>query len=582
VAEPLGSRFAKLWTASTTSALGSGLATIAAPLFVAAHTKNPLIVSVTTGVSWLPWLLFALPGGVLVDRVDRRRLMITIDWLRVAVMGVLATALLAGWSSIALLDAALFLINTGEIVFRSASQAMIPAVVPRARLERANGWLVGGTTLTQNMIAGPLGGFLFVLAACVPFYVNAGTYAASAVLVGLLAGTYRAVRPVAGGDDQARPVRRVRRELAEGFRWLAGQRVLRTMTVLIGLLNLTLTAAVAVLVLLVKERLHLGPVGYGTLFACMAVGALAGSASGDWLIKRVTATWTIRIGLLVEAGLHLVLATSRSAYLVGFMLFAFGVHGALWTIVGSSLRQRLTPPEMMGRVASTGLFIAAGGNCVGAVLGGVIAARFGITAPYWVGFVVAVLVSASTWRVFNRAAVAQAYAAPAWSATPQPGRGQRPAAGLRCGYRWEAPVRPEPGAQAASAGLRASRADRERVIDLLKAAFVQGRLARDEFDARIGQVLASRTYAELAVATADIPADVPAALLEAPPPRLPARKRCRVSMNTAVTAGAGVILVANVGMLAALFIGSPVAVVLIAVFTVIGAILTIAAMIVAP
>jgi MFS family permease len=420
VAEPLGSRFAKLWTASTTSALGSGLATIAAPLFVAAHTKNPLIVAATTGVAWLPWLLFALPGGVLVDRVDRRRLMLTIDWIRVAVMGVLATALLAGWSSIALLDVALFLINTGEVVFRSASQAMIPAVVPRARLERANGWLVGGTTLMQNMIAGPLGGFLFVLAACVPFYVNAGTYAASAVLVGLVAGTYRVARPSYGGDqtdggDQPWPAHRVRQELAEGFRWLAGQRVLRTMTVLIGLLNLTLTAATAVLVLLVKERLGLGPVGYGALFTCMAAGALLGSACGDWLIRRVTATWTIRIGLLVEAGLHLVLATSRSAYLVGAMLFAFGVHGALWTIVGSSLRQRLTPPEMMGRVASTSLFIAAGGNCVGAVLGGLIAARFGITAPYWAGFVVAVLVSAGTWRVFNPAAVAEAYAEPVLS-----------------------------------------------------------------------------------------------------------------------------------------------------------------------
>jgi MFS family permease len=439
VAQPLGSRFAKLWTASTTSALGSGLATIAAPLFVAAHTKNPLIVSATTGVAWLPWLLFALPGGVLVDRVDRRRLMVTIDWIRVAVMGVLATAMLAGWSSIALLDVALFLINTGEIVFRSASQAMIPAVVPRARLERANGWLVGGATLTENMIAGPLGGFLFVLAACVPFYVNAGTYAASAVLVGLVAGTYWAASPATVGDDQARPARRVRQELAEGFRWLAGQRVLRTMTVLIGLLNLTLTAATAVLVLLVKERLHLGAVGYGTLFTCLAAGALLGSASGDWLIRRITATWTIRIGLLVEAGLHLVLATSRSAYLVGFMLFAFGVHGALWTIVGSSLRQRLTPPEMMGRVASTGLFIAAGGNCVGAVLGGVIAARFGITAPYWAGFVVAVLVSASTWRVFNRAAVAEAYAEPARSGTAPPEYGRRSATGLRCEYsgrRW--------------------------------------------------------------------------------------------------------------------------------------------------
>jgi MFS family permease len=408
MAEPLGGRFAKLWLASTTSALGSGLATIAAPLYVAAHTRSPLIVSATAGASWLPWLLFALPGGVLVDRVDRRRLMVIIDWTRVAAMAVLATALLAGWASIALLDAVLFFINTGEIVFRSASQAMIPSVVPRARLERANGWLVGGTTVMQQMVAGPLAGLLFTVAASVPFFVNAGTYAASAALVGLVAGTYRATSRQ--DPDGEAGLRRVRGELAEGFRWLIHQRLLRTMTFLIGLLNLTLTAATAVLVLLVKERLGLGSVGYGTLFACEAVGAVLGSVIGDRLIRRVTATWTIRIGLLVEAGLHLTLATSRSAYLVGFMLFAFGVHGALWTIVGSSLRQRLTPPEMMGRVASTTLFIAAGGNCLGALLGGVVAARFGITAPYWVGFVVAVLVAAVTWRVFNRATVAQAYA----------------------------------------------------------------------------------------------------------------------------------------------------------------------------
>ena len=217
--------------------------------------------------------------------------------------------------------------------------------------------------------------------------------------------------------------------------------------------------------------------------------------------------------------MHLVLATSRSAYLVGFMLFAFGVHGALWTIVGSSLRQRLTPPEMLGRVASTGLFIAAGGNCVGVMLGGPIAARYGITAPYWAGLVVAVLVSAGTWRVFNRAAVAEAYAEPPWpERRPEPaGHGPGPAAGLRCGYRWEAPVRSEPGAQAAAA--RASSADRERVIELLKAAFVQDRLARDEFDARVGLALASRTYAELAAVTADLPAELIGALPRRPPAR---------------------------------------------------------------
>jgi MFS family permease len=411
-AERLGGRFAKLWAAGTTSALGSGLATIAAPLLVASRTNNPLIVSAASGVAWLPWLLFALPGGVLVDRVDRRRLMILIDWLRVGAMSVLAVAILVGHASIALLYAVLFVVNTGEIVFRSASQAMIPSVVPRARLERANGWLFGGAMLMQGMIAGPLAGFLFVLAASAPFFANAGTYAASALLIGLVAGAYRS-SPRAGasadGGEPPRP-RSLRAEIVEGFRWLAHQRLLRTMAVLIGLLNVTLTAATAVLVLLAKDRLHLGSVGYGMLFTAMAAGGIVGSVTGDRLITWFTATWTIRIGLLVEAGTHLALAVSLNAYFIGFVLFAFGVHGALWGIVGSSLRQRLTPPDMLGRVGSTTLFLAAGGNCVGAVLGGAVATTFGLTAPYWVGFVVAIAVSAATWRVFNRTTVAEAYA----------------------------------------------------------------------------------------------------------------------------------------------------------------------------
>ena len=158
-----------------------------------------------------------------------------------------------------------------------------------------------------------------------------------------------------------------------------------------------------------------------------------------------------------------------------------------------------------------------------------------------------------------------------------PEHGRRTLTGLRCEYRWEAPVRPEPGARAAAAGLRASRADRERVIDLLKAAFVQGRLDRDEFGVRVGQALASRTYGELAAVTAGIPAEPTAAL----PRRPPARARRRIPFNTAVTGGACMAGLVNVGMVAALLSRSPVAVVLFVVFTFIGMILAIGAMIVA-
>ncbi|MEV0326786.1 MFS transporter [Micromonospora echinospora] len=412
--ERLDGRFGRLWAAATTSALGSGLSTIAAPLLVASLTDDPMVVSGAFAVAWLPWLLFALPGGVLVDRVDRRRLMIVVDWLRVGALVLLGLSVVTGLVTVTLLYTVLFLLNTGEIVVRSASQAMVPAVVPRDRLERANGWLSGGTTVAQGMIAGPLGGLLFVLAASVPFLANAATYAVSALLLAGIAGTYRPQPATTGA-------RTVRADLVEGLRWLAGHRLLRTMAVLIGLLNVTLTAAFALLVLLARDRLGLGSVGYGVLLTCLAVGSLAGALVGDRLIAAVGATWTIRVGLLTEVALHLTLAVSSDAYVVGGALALFGVHGALWGIVASSLRQRLTPPELLGRVGSANLFVAAGGNCVGALLGGALAARFGLTAPYWVGFVVAVLVTASTWRVFDRATVARAYAGPPVQVAPEDG-----------------------------------------------------------------------------------------------------------------------------------------------------------------
>ena len=138
-------------------------------------------------------------------------------------------------------------------------------------------------------------------------------------------------------------------------------------------------------------------------------------------------------------------------------------------------------------------------------------------------------------------------------------------------------MRPEPGAQPAAEGPRASHADRERVIDLLKAAFVQGRLERDEFDTRIGQALASRTYGELAAVTADIPAELIGAL----PRRMPVRARRRIPFNTAVTGSAYMVALLNAGAMVTLLTRSPVAVVLFVAFTIIATVLAIGAMIVA-
>ncbi|GAA1602477.1 hypothetical protein GCM10009828_031240 [Actinoplanes couchii] len=382
-------------------------------MYVASQTNDPVIVSAASAVIWVPWLLFTLPGGILVDRVDRRRLMIGLDWARFAVMAALGVAILFGHAPLWLLFVTLFLIHTGEVIFETASQAMIPAVVPKDLLEKANGWLMGGTITTKDMIAGPLGAALFVIAASIPFLANAGMYVVSAIFITLVPGVYRIASgpvdptaPTVGGGLKQGLIT-ARSDIAVAFRFLMGQPILRTMSILIGVLNITLTAGGAVLVLLAKERLNLGSVGYGLLFSSIAVGGVLGSAFGDRLIKRVTATWTIRGGLVVEAAMYLALAWSGNAWLACFALFLFGVHTALWYIVAGSLRHRLTPPEMMGRVSSLHLFIVFGGNAVGALLGGILAKQFGITAPYWAGFAVALAVTAVTWRVFNRAAMAK-------------------------------------------------------------------------------------------------------------------------------------------------------------------------------
>ncbi|HWB37205.1 MAG TPA: MFS transporter [Rugosimonospora sp.] len=421
----LDGRYWKFWTAATGSALGSGMVTVAAPLLVASRSADPLVVSGASAAAALPWLLFTLPAGAVVDRLDRRHVMIVMDLLRVLLIGALGALIMVDRAGLPLVYTVLFLMGTAETVFRSASQALVPDLVRRDSLEHANSWLIGSTMLTAGIIAAPLGALLFHLHGSVPFLANAATYALSAALLLAIAGSYRGTP----ATTEARAKGAFLAEIGEGVRWLAGQRLVRTLALLIGLLNITLTAALSILVLVVRERLHAPDWWYGVLVTCMAAGGLLGSAIGPWLVRKVTATWTLRVGLIIEAGLHLVLATSHSTITVAAAFAVFGVHGSLWTIVSMSIRQRLTPPAMQGRVGSVYLFTAAGGNSLGAVLGGALAGWFGLPAPYWVGFVAAVLVVAVTWRVFSPSVIATAYGSGPDAVVPAQATGTEPVPG---------------------------------------------------------------------------------------------------------------------------------------------------------
>jgi hypothetical protein len=180
----LGPDFAKLWTANAVSNLGDGVTLVAGPLLAASLTRDPRLVAGLAVAQRLPWLLFSLVSGALVDRLDRRLLMVRVDAARCVAVGLLGVAVLADAASLPLLYVVFFALGTAETLFDNAAVSILPAVVPRAQLARANGRLLGAQMVANELVAPPLGGLLFAAAAAVPFLLDAGTFAAAGSPVG--------------------------------------------------------------------------------------------------------------------------------------------------------------------------------------------------------------------------------------------------------------------------------------------------------------------------------------------------------------------------------------------------------------
>jgi len=217
----LGGLYWRLWSASSASALGDGLRRVALPLLAVHLTTNPRLVALAAAAGTVPWLVFALPIGALVDRFDRRRTMAAVDLLRTLTVALLAVAVAAGALSIALLVAVTFVLGTGEIFAESAALALVPQLVDTAQLERANGRLQAGEVTAGQFAGQGLGGALFAVALALPFALDAATFLLSAVLVLSLRTATRHRPPAAS-------LRRLPAETAEGLRWLARHRLLRT------------------------------------------------------------------------------------------------------------------------------------------------------------------------------------------------------------------------------------------------------------------------------------------------------------------------------------------------------------------
>ena len=398
----LGPEFGKLWAASGISNFGDGITAVAAPLLAAALTRDPVLVTGLAAAQRLPWLLFSLISGALADRLDRRRLTAVAGAFRAVLVGSLGVTVLLDRASIPLLYAVFFLLGAAETLADTTTMTVLPAVVPSEHLPRANARLSGTVTVANVFVGPPLAGFLFAAAAAAPFLLSAGSFAAAAALVLALHGTFRAVH--AEGTRTAT----IRGDIAEGVRWLRRHRLLRTVALTLGVMNLTNAATVSIMVLVARERLSLGPAGYGLLLSSEAVGGLAGSVAATHVIAALGVGRALRLGLLVEAATGVVIALTRDPLVVGATLALFGFNAVVWNVVTVSLRQELIPARLMGRVTSAYAMLATGSAALGAPLGGLLAKGFGLAAPFWFASCSIAIVAPLAWSVLGDATTAGA------------------------------------------------------------------------------------------------------------------------------------------------------------------------------
>lgn len=374
----LGTAFRWLLASSWATNLGDGLALAAGPLLIASQTRDPQLVSLAALLQWLPQLLFGLYAGALADRLDRRLIVVTVNLVRAAVLTLLCTTIVTDHVSAWVVLGSLFLLGSAEVFADNTSSTLLPMLVERRDLALGNARLMGGF-IVANQLAGPaLGAALFAAGSAWPFAAQAVLVLAGAGLVSRIA-----LPPHGRSADERR---HLRAEVAEAVRWVWHHAAVRTLVLTIFSFNITFGAAWSVLVLYAGQRLGLGPVGFGLITTVSAVGGVAGTTTYGWITRRVSLGNLMRIGLVVETLTHLALALTTNAVVALGIFFVFGAHAFVWGTTSTAVRQRAVPLALQGRVGSVNMLGVCGGLVIGAGLGGFLAGRWGVTAPFWFAF----------------------------------------------------------------------------------------------------------------------------------------------------------------------------------------------------
>lgn len=383
-----GDGFRRLLVTAWASDLGDGVALAAGPLLVVSQTREPFLIAAATLLQRLPWLLLGLHAGVLADRHDRRRIIAIANIVRALVLVTVSTMIVTDTIDVVAVLVALTALGTAEVFVDTTTSTMLPMIVHHDDLGVANSRLLFGR-LTINRLGGPaLGAFLFAAGMAVPFVLQAVCVTFAAAVIRSIVVDRPPSRPVASS---------ARSEIRAGLRWVWAHPAIRTLTITILAFNVTFGAVWAIFVLYAIERLGLGDVGFGLLTSFGAAGGVVVALTYGRIERRLGAANIMRVGLSIEVLMHLTFAVNTSPVVAFAVFFVFGMHEAAWGTTSTTIRQRVVPTELQGRVSSVNGVGVFSTLVLGALLGGVIASVWGVTGPFWFGFGGSLLTLAVIW-----------------------------------------------------------------------------------------------------------------------------------------------------------------------------------------
>ncbi|MBE0011332.1 MFS transporter [Arthrobacter sp. AET 35A] len=373
---PLGAPYWTLWTSTGLSNLADGVFKIALPLLAIQFTQSPTLIAGLAVAASLPWLLFALTAGALADRLDRRQLMLAANLTRSALLAVLTAIILLDLGALWALYVIALLVGVTETLYDTSAQSIMPQIVQRDQLSRANGRLYA-VELTANQFVGPpLGGLLVAASVALGFAVPTALWLLAVGALFLVPGSFRIER------EQKTTLRF---DIAEGLRFLWNQKILRTLAVMTGVFNFAASAAFAVFVLFAvgpASVMGLSEVGFGVLLTASALGAFAGSFISEWAESRLGRSRSLALTIAGGALFVGAPAITDNPYVLGGIFFVGGMLIMLWNVITVSLRQRIAPNRLLGRVNSAYRLLAWGTMPLGAATGGLLAHWFGLQVMF--------------------------------------------------------------------------------------------------------------------------------------------------------------------------------------------------------